>query len=620
LANLAGKSFEVQTADDNRWVTDTVCQERTEALERAEMLLDTGNCDAVKVIAESERGGSEVIFQQTAAKRKKKITVVAITEAAMCEKLPDYYSFEARRTTGRVLRNFLDEHVITALELAFSANHLTILERQDTLLIQAVQRVAGIQAREAGVDPAKRVDAIERVVNEIKDRAKDAAREDKYFKLLKSKGLKATVAEAAKLSGDGAQDFAVHGALARYLGESADWNAKLLALSGLGRKDLGDAATRYLDEAAAEILDGATAIMELLGSPSDAATADGMMIHLSGGRCKAPKNSLSPIEEVNEMMARLDLPLSRQVLLDRVASQLGGTQPLTREGKGADRAAFVTLVRDLVGDDGLIGGAAICEAVTLRARIVLSEEDSDLSLEEGAGRILDMIPHRLARFGYVVDLANSRLPDSNPDMFADALAHLVGHLTAAASFIPRGAGSDTVKKSAAAITERLASAAMSAELKKSVDQGLDKMINKKGAASDGAPPDRFKLDDGSKKMANNGQDRKTFETGDMIFEEGDGGEEAYLVVAGSVEIFRKAGNNEKVLATLGRGDIFGEISLIDHQPRMASARSLEETQLTIINKETLRQRLDRLEETDRVLRRLIDILADRLRGLGRVAE
>ena len=110
------------------------------------------------------------------------------------------------------------------------------------------------------------------------------------------------------------------------------------------------------------------------------------------------------------------------------------------------------------------------------------------------------------------------------------------------------------------------------------------------------------------------QVRQEIKAGELLFEEGEFGEVAYLVVSGEVEIFRSSGNQERVLATVGRGEIIGEMSLIDSQPRVASARALSDTQVSLISRQSLQQRLDRLEENDRVLRRLIGVLVDRVRG------
>jgi CRP-like cAMP-binding protein len=102
--------------------------------------------------------------------------------------------------------------------------------------------------------------------------------------------------------------------------------------------------------------------------------------------------------------------------------------------------------------------------------------------------------------------------------------------------------------------------------------------------------------------------------GELLFEEGEVGELAFLIISGAVEIFRKSGNQERVLATLGRGEMIGEMSLIDNQPRIASARALQDTEVRVISRDSLQQRLARLEQTDRVLRRLIAVLVSRIRG------
>jgi len=83
-----------------------------------------------------------------------------------------------------------------------------------------------------------------------------------------------------------------------------------------------------------------------------------------------------------------------------------------------------------------------------------------------------------------------------------------------------------------------------------------------------------------------------------------------------VEIYRKLGNREEVLAKLGRGELIGEMSLIDNQLRIASARVSEGGQVSIIDQSSFIGRLNKLGESDQVLRRIIDVLVNRLRGEG----
>ncbi len=114
--------------------------------------------------------------------------------------------------------------------------------------------------------------------------------------------------------------------------------------------------------------------------------------------------------------------------------------------------------------------------------------------------------------------------------------------------------------------------------------------------------------------------RRSAEQGDVLFHEGDDGEEAYLILDGAIEVFLGSGKDEVVLATLKRGDIIGEMALIDNQPRMASARAVGDTQLTVMMRDDLDQRLAKLSESDKVLRRLIDVFVDRLRGQSGTSE
>ena len=87
----------------------------------------------------------------------------------------------------------------------------------------------------------------------------------------------------------------------------------------------------------------------------------------------------------------------------------------------------------------------------------------------------------------------------------------------------------------------------------------------------------------------------TFPKDYFIFREGDLGDRLYFIRNGSVEIAKHiSGGEVKRLTLLGEGDTFGELELIDIQPRRASARTLTETTtLTLTNKG-----LYQIEESD----------------------
>jgi CRP-like cAMP-binding protein len=73
--------------------------------------------------------------------------------------------------------------------------------------------------------------------------------------------------------------------------------------------------------------------------------------------------------------------------------------------------------------------------------------------------------------------------------------------------------------------------------------------------------------------------------GKLVFTEGTPGEEAYRILEGRVEISIAENGQRLVLATLGAGEIFGEMAMIENRPRSASARVLEAAHLEVITRE-----------------------------------
>lgn len=108
-------------------------------------------------------------------------------------------------------------------------------------------------------------------------------------------------------------------------------------------------------------------------------------------------------------------------------------------------------------------------------------------------------------------------------------------------------------------------------------------------------------------------ERKGFGPNEMIFREGDPGNVAYVIQAGSVEIFRSRADGDDVLGTVGPGGIFGEMALIDDKPRMASARSIDQTTVIVISRMTFRKKL---EKTDPFVRGLLNIMVGNIRSIA----
>jgi CRP-like cAMP-binding protein len=67
--------------------------------------------------------------------------------------------------------------------------------------------------------------------------------------------------------------------------------------------------------------------------------------------------------------------------------------------------------------------------------------------------------------------------------------------------------------------------------------------------------------------------------GDIVFREGDPPGALYIVEAGIVEISRGEGGEKVVLAERKAGDVFGEMALVDYQPRSATARAVTDVHL-----------------------------------------
>jgi CRP/FNR family cyclic AMP-dependent transcriptional regulator len=102
---------------------------------------------------------------------------------------------------------------------------------------------------------------------------------------------------------------------------------------------------------------------------------------------------------------------------------------------------------------------------------------------------------------------------------------------------------------------------------------------------------------------------REFHAGDVLFHEGELGEEMYVIQSGSVEITKRTGDVDVPIATLGRGEFLGEMAILNDKPRTATARAQDEVRCLVLDARTLETMIKNNSE---IALRLIKKLASRL--------
>jgi len=119
-------------------------------------------------------------------------------------------------------------------------------------------------------------------------------------------------------------------------------------------------------------------------------------------------------------------------------------------------------------------------------------------------------------------------------------------------------------------------------------------------------------------------------TGDQLFAEGDSGGHAYVIYRGQMDVVKNSPEGEVILATLKKGDILGEMSLVEEGPRTAGAKARTNCTLLAISREQfytlletssvaalamLQTIISRLRSTETMLRE-----SEKLAQLGTITE
>ncbi len=107
---------------------------------------------------------------------------------------------------------------------------------------------------------------------------------------------------------------------------------------------------------------------------------------------------------------------------------------------------------------------------------------------------------------------------------------------------------------------------------------------------------------------------RVYPTGNMIMSECQSGAEMFIIKTGSVKISKIVNGTEVTLAVLQKGDMFGEMALLENKPRSASAIANSDCKLMVVNRQNFNQMVTTQPQ---LIASLTTMLADRLWVLHR---
>ncbi|MBP2291981.1 hypothetical protein [Azospirillum rugosum] len=427
----ASASFEVQIYKVDHWVLDTRFDIEAEALSYARRILSGGKIEGVRVVRDWRRPDGRHVETEIHAEFRavsRTVAVAPLDEAPpVCTTVGDVYGVQSRMAINRLLRNYVERAVVTPTEVLHNHAELTRLLGIDGLVTGAVGRVAVLQAEQGAGDGRSRREALNGLLESVRDRAQRAATR-KDLPAITATGFRPMFDQLnSRLSAE-ERDFLARVVLSRELVQMRNWLAKLDFLGELVREDggLADEPLTVVDGVIADVMGAPSVAQELLGMQGSLAEALCNLIDLARGRL-APGGRAEDDRAVhlNELLAFHDLDETRLVILDLVRRQLKGTQPLYRHDPGKEREAFQAVLERVLSLDGIVGGGPMAEALVLRC-LRFHEAGGATGRRQAIAEVAAGIPGANDRVRFLIALAGTELGRQHADDIGAALTALTG--------------------------------------------------------------------------------------------------------------------------------------------------------------------------------------------------
>lgn len=374
------------------WLLHDVSANREGAIRTAEELMADKRATGVKVVKETYNADtgdylSLKIFEDGHTKLKTDAAAEDVPHALPCFKPDDLYSYHARATMARLLCEFLARQKLTVTELIHRSDSLERLEATGTLFQHCVQKIAVAQA-------STTTTSVQQIIKNLNDlTAKAIARvyrdtRRKYFPVAQA-GQFGALAEKLATESDGL--YLLNGALSHYLGETRNWNEKLLSLLALMDELPSEGPGRTLlmgaiNTLVAEVLNGAAALHELIGETENLGAALLVLVDLFLGQSPENPSKHEGLTLLARHFAIDDLPDARSAVARRITAELRSVRRLSPASLVSELKILRRIANKLVlGEGRYLSHDDIIASFTLRSRRLVANESIADHLAEAAG-------------------------------------------------------------------------------------------------------------------------------------------------------------------------------------------------------------------------------------------
>ncbi|MBL6954476.1 MAG: hypothetical protein ISR50_17695 [Alphaproteobacteria bacterium] len=431
--------FEIMSYSGSRWDLEAIAPSHEDAIARANDMMERTSSSALKVNrlsfsnATGEFREKEVLFLGTRPSTAR-THGDGVDAGSPCQTLEQVFSLQSRQAIRRVMRQWLDAHQVTPVELLHLPEYINRFQASGSMLQSTVQRAALAQAGAYKLNAKLRQRELYDLVDEVAAKARLMWRTTDLIPVIEGDGLDGLV---DRLGDAKDQEYIFNAALANWLRRFKTGPEKFLALLDMVAGSKRPAAIIHLDEFLADFLESANVVATVIGketslggavlrlaalinpgaatevataaaapAATDAATDTGAgkkrprdpdeIYDDSGdGGDEIPEHPA--VEKFRQMMRLESFPKCRQSLIRRMEQTLTGPRSFTGQGTLADAQILGQLHARLCNENGKFAlGAELGEAFVVRSQTYIGGKS--------IGDLLDGVTLPLPRVKILLDV------------------------------------------------------------------------------------------------------------------------------------------------------------------------------------------------------------------------